>query len=81
MTFAPRRASSRAIAEPIPRPEPVTRATLPSRREVSWPQDLRGVEGVVVSVVGVGVDMVVGVGMDMVGVGFVVVVGRGGGEG
>lgn len=63
-----------AIAEPIPRPEPVTRATLPSRREVSWPQDLRGGEGVVVSVVGV----------DMVGVGFVVVVvvvGRGRGEG
>lgn len=73
-TLAPRRASSRAIAEPIPRPEPVTRATLPSRREVSWPQDLRGGEGVVVSVVGVGVDMV--------GVGFVVVVGgRGEGEG
>lgn len=69
-TFAPRRASSRAIAEPIPRPEPVTRATLPSRREVSWPQDLRGGEGVVVSVV---------VGVDMVGVGFVV--GVGGGEG
>lgn len=73
ITFAPRRASSMAIAEPIPRPEPVTRATLPSRREVSWPQDLRGGEGVVVSVVGV----------DMVGVGFVVVVvvGRGRGEG
>lgn len=76
MTFAPRRASSMAIAEPIPRPEPVTRATLPSRREVSWPQDLRGVEGVVVSVVGVGVDMVGG------GIGFVVVVVVGGrGEG
>lgn len=62
-----------AIAEPIPRPEPVTRATLPSRREVSWPQDLRG-EGVVVSVV-------VGVVEDMVGVGFVVVVGGRRGEG
>lgn len=61
-----------AIAEPIPRPEPVTRATLPSRREVSWPQDLRGVEGVVVSVV---------VGVDMVGVGFVVVFVGGRGEG
>lgn len=69
-TLAPRRASSRAIAEPIPRPEPVTRATLPSRREVSWPQDLRGGEGVVVSVV-------VGVGVDMVGVGIVLVVGGG----
>lgn len=65
-----------AIAEPIPRPEPVTRATLPSRREVSWPQDLRGVEGVVVSVVvGVGVDMVGG------GIGFVIVVVGGRGEG
>lgn len=62
-----------AIAEPIPRPEPVTRATLPSRREVSWPQDLRGVEGVVVSVV-------VGVGVDMVGVGIVLVGGREGQE-
>lgn len=72
ITFAPRRASSMAIAEPIPRPEPVTRATLPSRREVSWPQDLRGVEGVVVSVV---------VGVDMVGVGIGFVVGRGRGEG
>lgn len=71
ITFAPRRASSMAIAEPIPRPEPVTRATLPSRREVSWPQDLRGGEGVVVSVV---VDMV------GVGVGFVVVVVGGRGE-
>lgn len=70
ITFAPRRASSMAIAEPIPRPEPVTRATLPSRREVSWPQDLRGGEGVVVSVV-----------EDMVGIGFVVVVGRGRGGG
>lgn len=60
-----------AIAEPIPRPEPVTRATLPSRREVSWPQDLRGVEGVVVSVV---------VGVDMVGVGIVLVGGRGEGQ-
>lgn len=73
ITFAPRRASSMAIAEPIPRPEPVTRATLPSRREVSWPQDLRGEEGVVVSVVGV--DMVGG------GIGFVgFVVGRGEGQ-
>lgn len=70
ITFAPRRASSMAIAEPIPRPEPVTRAALPSRREVSWPQDLRG-EGVVVSVVA---------GVDMVGIGFVVV-GGGRGEG
>lgn len=31
VTLAPRLASSRAIAEPIPREEPVTMATFPAR--------------------------------------------------
>ena len=33
MTLAPQRPSSTAMAAPMPRPAPVTRATLPSRRK------------------------------------------------